>query len=291
MKTAWRYLRVVLILVLELVAVGLAAGYAARPFAGASGLVAAIGGPVASVVAAVGVYLVLVRFVERRPATELGLRHAIWELPFGLLVGAMLFTLTIGVIILAGGYRILSAGSLWLLVPPLGMALVSGVVEELMVRGILFRLLEDLIGSWGALCFSAALFGLAHITNPHATWFGALAIAIEAGTLLGAAYMATRRLWFAIGIHAAWNWTQGAVFGVAVSGHAMQGFLSSMPRGPEWLSGGDFGVEASVVAMLACGTAALLILRAALKLRPVVAPAWSPSRRAREGGVSYPTQR
>jgi membrane protease YdiL (CAAX protease family) len=227
------------------------------------------------------VYVVLGRFVEQRPPTELAGRKPIAELAVGLAIGAGLFTLTIGLIALGGGYRVVSIASPWNLVPPLGMALVSGVVEELLMRGILFRLLEELLGSWAALGLSAALFGLAHIGNPNATWFGALAIAVEAGTLLGAAYMTTRRLWLAIGIHAAWNWTQGAVFGVAVSGHAMKGWLVGEPRGPAWLSGGEFGAEASVVAMLVCATAAYLLLQRTLRTSPAIAPAWSRGRRER----------
>jgi membrane protease YdiL (CAAX protease family) len=283
-RAVWRYLRVVLILVLEMALVGAAATFAPRildlghvP----KGTVRAVVGPVLSAIAALATYGLLVKFVERRPVTELGARRAGPELAAGLALGAALFTVTIGLIALGGGYRVTGVHSATVLVPPLGMAIVSGVVEETMVRGVLFRLLEDLVGSWGALLVSAALFGLGHIGNPNATWFSALAIAVEAGTLLGAAYMATRRLWFAIGVHAAWNYTQGGVFGVAVSGHDFAGWLASEPRGPTWLSGGSFGAEASVVAIVVCGTAALLVLRYALRKGPAMAPAWSASRRER----------
>ena len=98
------------------------------------------------------------------------------------------------------------------------------------------------------------------------------AIAVEAGILLGAAYMLTRRLWLAIGIHATWNFTQGWVFSVPVSGgEAPLGLLITRRAGPEWLTGGAFGLEASVVAMVVATLAGLVLLLMAIRggqLRP-----------------------
>jgi hypothetical protein len=69
--------------------------------------------------------------------------------------------------------------------------------------------------------------------------------------LLGAAYLLTRRLWLAMGIHSGWNFTQGWIFSVPVSGgKAPEGLLLTTRHGPEWLTGGAFGLEASAVAMV-----------------------------------------
>ena len=92
-------------------------------------------------------------------------------------------------------------------------SVVSGAVEEILFRGVLFRNLEDLIGTWAALAASAAFFGLLHISNPHSSAWAATAIAIEAGVLLAAAFILTRRLWLVMGIHFAWNFTQGGSSG------------------------------------------------------------------------------
>jgi uncharacterized protein len=142
-------------------------------------------------------------------------------------------------------------------------------------RGILFRHIETMLGTLAALGLTSALFGAAHLGNPDATWFSAFAIAVEAGVLLGAAYMLTRRLWLAIGIHAAWNFTQGWVFSIPVSGgDAPLGLLITRRIGPDWLSGGDFGLEASVIAMVVATLAGILMLRKAIangELRP---PMW-----------------
>ena len=112
-------------------------------------------------------------------------------------------------------------------------------MEELLFRGILFRWIEEFAGSWAALVMTSALFGLAHIFNPNATWFSSFAIAVEAGVVLGGAYMLTRSLWLPIGLHAAWNFTQGEVFDVPVSGSAVHGLVQARLSGPPLLSGGS----------------------------------------------------
>ena len=155
------------------------------------------------------------------------------------------------------------------------MAVTSGTIEEIMFRGILLRHLEALIGTWGALAITSALFGAAHLTNPGATLFAAFAIAMEAGILLGAAYLVTRRLWLAVGIHAAWNFTQGWVYSVPVSGgESPLGLLITRRVGPEWLTGGDFGLEASVVALVVATGAGVALLLVAAKRGAIVPPMW-----------------
>ena len=81
--------------------------------------------------------------------------------------------------------------------------------EELRDRGILFRLLEQNLGTWGALGLSAVAFGFSHWKNPGATWWSSLAIALEGGVLLAALYAATRSLWIPIGVHWSWNLFEG----------------------------------------------------------------------------------
>ena len=157
----------------------------------------------------------------------------------------------------------------------LGLAVFSGVFEEILFRGIVLRQLEAWLGSWIALALSSALFGGLHIMNPGATWFSSVAIAVEAGILLGAAYLLTRRLWLAIGIHAAWNFTQGWVFSVPVSGgEAPLGLLITRRLGPDLLTGGDFGLEASVVAMVVATLAGVILLLLAIQRGELVAAPW-----------------
>ena len=121
---------------------------------------------------------------------------------------------------------------------------------------------------------SALLFGFAHAGNPNATLFSSVAIAIEAGVLLGAAYMLTRSLWLAVGLHAGWNLTQGLVFDVNVSGYEMNGLVEAQMSGPDWLSGGTFGLEASIIALVVATGAGLIMLRMAGRKGEMLRPYW-----------------
>lgn len=218
------------------------------------------------------------RWIERAPDRELDFAGAGRELALGLAGGALLFAVMTGIVSLLGGFEVLGLRGLGVFWSIAGMAVFSGVFEEILFRGIVFRQLEVWLGSWIALALSSALFGALHIMNPGASWFSSLAIAVEAGILLGAAYMLTRRLWLAIGIHAAWNFTQGWVFSVPVSGgEAPLGLLVTRRVGPDWLTGGDFGLEASVVAMVVATLAGLLLLRLAIRRGQLVAAPWQRS--------------
>lgn len=212
------------------------------------------------------------RWIERAPDRELEFAGAGRELAQGLIGGGLLFAVMTGIVALLGGIEILGLRGLGMFWSMAAMAVFSGVFEEIVFRGIVFRQLEAWLGSWIALALSSALFGALHIMNPGASWFSSLAIAIEAGILLGAAYLLTRRLWLAIGIHAAWNFTQGWVFSVPVSGgEAPLGLLVTRRVGPDWLTGGAFGLEASVVAMVVATLAGLILLLLAIRrgqLRP-----------------------
>jgi membrane protease YdiL (CAAX protease family) len=224
--------------------------------------------------AVLAMYVGLIRGLERRPVVELALHGALRELGVGLLYGAGLFSATIGVIALLGGYHVEGTEPPLVLLGSVAMGVQSGFVEEIITRGIIFRLLDEWLGTWAALGISSALFGLFHIANPHATAWSAVAIALEAGTLLAAAYLLTRRLWMPIGLHAAWNYTQGAIFGVAVSGSRVKGLLHGSVTGPAWLSGGEFGAEASVVAVLSCFLLAAWFLFRVVQAGGTKAPSW-----------------
>ncbi|HET7620613.1 MAG TPA: type II CAAX endopeptidase family protein [Gemmatimonadaceae bacterium] len=251
---------------------------------GYAGLTAVRGAPhrlallLLGTVATIGVvhaaYIAYVHYVEGRAASEFAPTGAVKELAVGALIGAAIFSAAIAVLFAGGWYGVTGTNPWTAALPSLLAAAGAAYVEELIVRGILFRNLEEMLGSWLALGITALLFGLAHLANPNATLIGAIAIALEAGILLGAAYMATRRLWLAIGIHFAWNFTQGGIFGVAVSGVASNGLLRGELRGPSLLTGGAFGVEGSVVAVVVCLAAALPLLTLARRRGNVVAPMW-----------------
>jgi hypothetical protein len=202
-----------------------------------------------------------------------------------LLFGAVLFSAVVGVAALADVYNIVGdGGTSDLLRMAIAVAILPGFMEELLFRGIMFRWIEELAGSWVALLLTSALFGLGHFYNPNATAFSSFAIALEAGVLLGGAYMLTRNLWLAIGLHAAWNFTQGWIFDVPVSGTNQDGMVEAQLSGPELLSGGAFGLEASVIAMVLATSAGVVLVVMAIKGGQLVQPWWTRRRLAREGG-------
>jgi membrane protease YdiL (CAAX protease family) len=218
---------------------------------------------VATGVLGLAAYIGLVRYLEgrRRPA-ELALSDARTGLGRGMLLGFGLFTVTLAVIAMFGGYHWLGWGSFGGAVTTVGLMSCVAVAEELAFRGALFRILEEKTGTWGALAVSGLIFGGLHLLNPGGTVWGALAIAAEAGLLLGAGYAATRSLWLPIGLHLGWNLAESGIFGTTVSGsaHGPDSLLRAAVSGPQALTGGQFGPEASVVAILVCGVPTVMLL-------------------------------
>ena len=219
-------------------------------------------------------YVAYVRTVERRPVDELDSRGAVVEAARGFAVGAALFTVTMA-ILLALGAAAVERGDGWrACLVGLLLSIGAACIEETMLRAIFFRIVEASLGTWIAIALSAALFGLLHAANPGATAVSTMAIALEAGVLLAAVYAFTRRLWMAMGLHAAWNFTEGGVFGASVSGTTPYGLFHSRFSGASLLTGGAFGPEASIVAVVICLSAGVLFAVAASRRGHVIAPFW-----------------
>ena len=131
------------------------------------------------------------RFTVGKAPAAIGLdpRDAARDLTLGAVLGAALFAAVVLELAVGGFYRIASVH----VTPDLALAalllLPAAAIEELLFRGVLFRLVEEWVGTWIALAISAALFGCAHFANPGATPSSSIAIALEAGVLLGAAYV------------------------------------------------------------------------------------------------------
>lgn len=226
-------------------------------------------------IAGIAIYLGYGHFIERRAVSELAVAGMGRELGAGLLIGAGLYTACVLILAAMGIERIEGLNPWSFMIPAIAMALGSGVFEELLFRGVLFRSVEMWFGTWAALVVSSLVFGLTHLLNAQGTMEGALFIAVEAGVLLAAAYMLTRRLWLSMGFHMAWNYTQSGIFSGIVSGNgASQGLVKSTIKGPDLLTGGDFGVESSVVALVLCSSTGIVMLVMASKRGKILPPAW-----------------
>jgi membrane protease YdiL (CAAX protease family) len=186
---------------------------------------------------------------------------AVRDLLLGLIAGAALFSIVVLELALGGHYRVSAVNITADLAVAVLLLLPGAALEEMLFRGVLFRLIEEWAGSWVGIIVSAVLFGAAHAANPGATWVSTIAIALEAGGLLAAAYIVTRTLWFPIGLHFGWNFFEGPVYGTQVSGgHLAGSALVGHVSGPAWLTGGTFGPEAGVPAIVTCVIAAAALL-------------------------------
>lgn len=226
---------------------------------------------VAAVIAC-NAYNLYARFVARRAADELAPRHADGAL-YGLALGALLIGIVVAALALARVAKF-DAGGAFVRAGLPGVAILAGTFEELVARGVVLRNLENVFGSFAAIALSALLFASLHIGNPGATPLSIAALGIEGGVMLGAVYVATRSLWWTAGIHAAWNFTQTGLFGIADSGHSGQGLLRTELVGPDWLTGGAFGIEASLVSVVLCVIVAALFLIYAHRREHFVPPFW-----------------
>ena len=211
-------------------------------------------------VAVFSLYPLLVRIFERRAASETGIRGH-WS---GLMAGLAIGTLLIGMIYLvmyASGIANPQAGSGFAgLTVAVLRALSVAMLEELLFRGVLLRITEEVCGTTAAILVSTVLFGLAHAANPGATPFNIFALTAELGILLSLAYVLTRNIWLAVGVHMAWNFMQGFVFGTEVSGSREPSslFTTSM-TGPDLLTGGSFGIEGSLISLAVCLAASAVL--------------------------------
>ena len=202
--------------------------------------------------ALLGLYACWVRLTEKRWPSELSLKKAPLDLSFGYGIGFIYFIAITFVMVCLGCYRMVSLQfDAYIVFKYFFGFLIVAAGEEVVFRGILHRMIATRYNLAAALIISALLFGFIHITNPNATLWSAIAISIEAGLMLGMAYTFRENLWIPIGIHWAWNFTQGIVFGFAVSGLDIKHpIISAQIEGNELVTGGSFGAEASIIAVL-----------------------------------------
>lgn len=207
-------------------------------------------------------YCFYVRKIEQRAVTELSPAGAWRELGSGLGLGTLFVATCTAVLLATGAYAITGTASPGVMLKPLPEQVMVALFEEILFRAVIFRLLEKSWGTLAGLAGSTLLFVVAHLPNEHFSILGAVMTAIAALGFAGA-YLVTRRLWIAIGLHFAWNYLFDAVVSVPVSGHAARGWLQVTTSGPEWLSGGGYGVEGSVVTLAVWSVAALALLTVA----------------------------
>jgi membrane protease YdiL (CAAX protease family) len=233
-----------------------------------------IGGIFTAILAVIS-YTYLFKLYEKREIIEFSKKGIIKNLSIGIVLGAILQSLTISVIYLKGGYSVISINPILFIIPPLTIGITSAIIEETLFRGIIFRIPEQKLGSYISLLISALIFGALHLSNPNSSLSAGIGLAIQAGLLLGAAYIYSRNLWFPIAIHFAWNFTQSAIYGANVSGNAIsKTLITSKIEGAEWYTGGQFGPEGSIQATIFCLIATIVLLVLSHKEGKIIKPYW-----------------
>ncbi len=206
----------------------------------------------------------VLRCLDKRSFTDLGLnlKGRGMDLVGGLVVAAVIYAVGFLILLLCRAVTVegvqvdfISLGSSFVLF------ILVALSEEIMVRGyVLGRLLRTRLNKFVSLGISSVLFALLHTLNPNVASLPMLNLVL-AGFLLGASYLYTRNLWFPISLHLFWNWIQGGVLGFKVSGQSFEGSLLSISL-PEsnWLNGGEFGFEGSILCTILTSVATVLII-------------------------------
>jgi len=219
-------------------------------------------------------YRLYLRLVEGRPAHELSLKGAVPEFGRGLAITASLVGLTMVVLVATGSYQVDGQNSPWLLLDALFLFSAGAFIQVMIFRVIFYRLTEELLGTWLAFIITGGLFGLAHAGNDNFSMAG-LAGLVFSDLMLFAAFALTRRLWMVWGVHAGWNICQDGILGMPNSGLTQfPSWLQSSTSGPEWLTGGSFGIEASLLTGVLSVIIGIWMVVLVVRRGQVVSPAW-----------------
>lgn len=206
--------------------------------------------------------------VDGRPIGALGFalhRKTLSEVFVGLVVGVVLIGVAMLLLVVTGSAAFVTdTGSWGDYIFYLGWTLLffgfAAAWEEAIFRGYPFQVLVEWIGPWPATLLASFIFAYLHSQNPSVTTLALINIFL-AGILLSIAYLKTRSLWFATGVHLGWNWTMASVFDFPVSGLGFDTPLySGAPVGEQWWTGGAFGPEAGVAETIAIVAGTLLVL-------------------------------
>jgi len=218
------------------------------------------------------------RFVRKKRPADIGLNgNAFGRFGRGFLYGIAMQLLTVAVIYVSGGYEIDISNSALLNIPELGLAvimppvilligfLIQGSSEEVLMRGWLMQEVAERHGVKLAIIFNTIVFSLLHGFNipvGPVLFLGLVNIALVA-IFFSFYALNERSIWGVCGWHAAWNWLMGVGLGLKVSGQdtldmPMFVDINTNPASQWWISGGDFGPEASVAATLVIGIATIV---------------------------------
>jgi CAAX protease family protein len=222
--------------------------------------------------AALGAGYVCARWLEGLPWRSLGLTfHSGWfrDLAIGSFVGLLSLALAVTIAAAAGGLRFSSNGSelFWSVTKSLGASatlfIFAALAEEAMFRGYSLQTLSRARLAWVGVLLTSLPFAAVHLWNPNIVRGFTFANTALAGVWLSIAYLRTRSLWLPLGIHWAWNWALGSIFGLPVSGLLLVShpLLRGTDLGPAWITGGSYGIEGGAACTVALIVSILFLWR------------------------------
>ena len=219
-------------------------------------------------------YILFYRKYEKREVGEFSSKGLLKNIVLGLLIGTILQILTITVIYFLGNIQIISINPISSIITPFAVAFSVAVFEEVLLRGIVFRIAEEKLGSHISLFLSALIFGAVHLMNPDSSLISSLCIGIV-GYIFGAAYIYSRSLWLPIAIHFSWNFVQSGIFGAVTSGNEKTSSLfNTTISGSELITGGTFGPEGTIQATLFWLVVAIVFMIVITKQNKLIKPFW-----------------
>lgn len=200
---------------------------------------------------------ITLRWIDKRPYELLGLNfslYGIYEFLIGCATGFSNLIVIVLFLTLLGYLEITWAGINSLVMQTIFIyALVfagGAAIEELINRGYIFQVLYEGTRMWIAVFTTSIIFSIVHMFNQHWSMAGALFLFIH-GLLYAVVYLKTRSLWTSIGVHWSWNFIQGPILGIPVSGSAItKSLFNAQTHGMDIFSGGQFGVEGSIFSSL-----------------------------------------
>jgi uncharacterized protein len=228
---------------------------------------------ITSVISLVGAVLIswfCGRYLEDLPFNAVGWSlHKSWftQTLFGLMIGtitlliACSFAMPIGNLSFNFNHSANFGSILQTIFSSLMVFSIAAASEEVLFRGYILQTFSRAKLAWVGILITSLPFAVAHLGNPDANYISTLNTAL-AGVWLGVAYLKTRSLWFAFGVHFAWNWVQGAILGLPVSGIkniTPSPLLHSIDQGPTWLTGGTYGIEGGIPCTIALIVSTLII--------------------------------
>ena len=218
------------------------------------------------------VYWRLSKAVEKRTFSDVQVRKLLPQVGKGFLLGVAFFVVFTFILWALGDYRVSSIhfDGKALFLSLMGF-LVVAVGEEIPFRGIIFRLIDERWGAVWALVISCLAFGFAHIDNDNGSVWASLSIALAATE--SALYFYSKSLWLPIGVHWGWNFVQGNIFGFSVSGLDQKvSLITPAVSGPDLITGGAFGPEASVIMVALCMIVSAWLIYLGFKKRRADSP-------------------